>query len=142
MSDEDGRDCARRQPGDVWFLAGTFGTEAKRRCTVPAGVPLAFPLVNSYAVDKSGCAGFMVDAAGSATLDGKELAARRIDAAPIVVTGLEGNAVTGEAGSVLAQGCGIWVQVPAPAEGRHVLEINGRSGEFGVGVVYELTVAG
>lgn len=46
VADEDGSDCERNQPSDVWFLAGTFGTHAKRTCSVPEGVPVAFPLVN------------------------------------------------------------------------------------------------
>jgi hypothetical protein len=35
------------QSGSVWFLAGTFGTEAERDLTVPAGKALFFPLFNS-----------------------------------------------------------------------------------------------
>ncbi|MDH4108392.1 MAG: hypothetical protein OEW35_08755 [Gammaproteobacteria bacterium] len=48
MFDADGTYCAERQLGDVWFLAGSFGTDpVERSCTVPAGTSLFFPLINS-----------------------------------------------------------------------------------------------
>jgi hypothetical protein len=35
--DRSGADCARNQPDDLWFLAGTFGVAVRRTCSVPAG---------------------------------------------------------------------------------------------------------
>ena len=46
LLDETGADCAVGQSGEVWFLGGTFGGAAERRCTVPAGQAVFFPLVN------------------------------------------------------------------------------------------------
>ncbi len=47
VADETGEFCASRQSGEVWFLAGTFGTRrAERRCKVPQGKILFFPLIN------------------------------------------------------------------------------------------------
>ena len=47
LADPDGRFCAEGQTGPVWFLAGSFGTaRTVRRCHVPAGKTLFFPLVN------------------------------------------------------------------------------------------------
>lgn len=43
VADEDGSDCERNQPSDVWFLAGTFGTQAKRTCSRPRRSPSRFP---------------------------------------------------------------------------------------------------
>jgi hypothetical protein len=40
-------DCGARQTGDVWFLAGTFGTKAERTCTVKKGKALFFPILNA-----------------------------------------------------------------------------------------------
>lgn len=77
VGDEDGSACGRNQPEDVWFLAGTFGTQAERNCAVPEGVPLAFPLVNMFGTPAD-CADFMSTAEGSAVLDGEE-----VDADPI-----------------------------------------------------------
>lgn len=39
--------CDEDQDGGVWFLAGTFGGDAERTCTVPAGKMLFFPVVNN-----------------------------------------------------------------------------------------------
>jgi len=50
VADRTGEKCTARQDGDVWFLAGTYGTKRTvRTCTVPAGKHLFFPLIN-YAV--------------------------------------------------------------------------------------------
>lgn len=47
ISDRTGELCASRQSGDVWFLAGTYGTRrTERTCTVPYGKVLFFPLIN------------------------------------------------------------------------------------------------
>lgn len=46
--DTTGEFCQERQVGDVWFLAGSFGTDpVVRECTVPYGVSLFFPLINT-----------------------------------------------------------------------------------------------
>lgn len=45
--DLTGENCAQRQVDNVWFLAGTFGTNpVTRKCTVPEGKALFFPLIN------------------------------------------------------------------------------------------------
>ena len=47
VADRTGERCAARQSGQVWFLAGTYGTRRTiRTCTVPAGRHLFFPLIN------------------------------------------------------------------------------------------------
>lgn len=46
--DEDGRNCALRQHGKIWFLAGNFGgPPITRYCRIPAGKTLFFPLFNA-----------------------------------------------------------------------------------------------
>ncbi len=48
ISDQTGANCAQRQVGDTWFLAGSFGTDpVVRDCVLPKGKALFFPLVNS-----------------------------------------------------------------------------------------------
>ena len=139
VADEDGSACGRNQPEDVWFLAGTFGTQVERACTVPEGVPLAFPLVNMFGTPED-CAEFMGTAEGSAVLDGEEVEADAHQAEAIEIRGGAGNPVTGTEGSFTAHGCGLWVQLPAPEAGEHTLKIRGRSGGFSAGVDYTLTV--
>ena len=47
IADRTGQMCASRQSGDVWFLAGTYGTaRVVRTCHVPQGKFLFFPLIN------------------------------------------------------------------------------------------------
>ncbi|MFD6417225.1 hypothetical protein [Streptomyces sp. NPDC060194] len=47
VRDETGEHAGWRQPADVWFLAGTYGGRVERRCTIPAGRPLFFPVLNT-----------------------------------------------------------------------------------------------
>ena len=44
--DPDGTYCDVGQSGSVWFLAGTFGAEAQRSCTTPAGKGIFFPILD------------------------------------------------------------------------------------------------
>lgn len=59
LLDTTGANCAKRQSGHVWFLAGTFGSGVvSRSCTIPAGQMLFFPVGNGF------CAGDGLDFAG------------------------------------------------------------------------------
>ncbi|MFC9427245.1 signal protein [Streptomyces sp. NPDC056987] len=139
VADQNGSACERNQPEDVWFLAGTFGTRAKRTCGIPAGMPIAFPLLNRVG-EPADCAGFMRTAEGSAVLDGRKLASDIYEGEPIEVRSVAGNPVTGTDGRFTTIGCGLWVQLPPLEPGRHTLTIRGRSGDFSTGVDYTLTV--
>ncbi|MEW2065885.1 signal protein [Streptomyces sp. NPDC007346] len=141
VADDDGSVCHRNQPEDVWFLAGTFGGEAKRGCTVPAGRPIVVPLVNTFG-DRPNCVAFMSDVEGTALLDGTPVEPETYAGDPITVRARAGNAVTGEAERFTTTGCGLWVRLPAPGPGQHILKISGRSGGFSVGVEYRLTIEG
>lgn len=68
VADKTGSQCAARQEGKVWMLAGTFGTaRATRTCTVPAGRTLFFPLANyivfAPAGSRAGCRELIAEAA-------------------------------------------------------------------------------
>jgi len=140
VEDATGEFCAVDQPSDVWFLAGTFGGSATRRCDVPAGRTLVAPIVNQRGYEED-CAAFMATASGTLTLDGKEVTPKRWRATPITITGVPGNPASDE-GSVSAYGCGLWAVIPPPAPGTHKVAIRGGSGDFRTSVDYELTVAG
>jgi hypothetical protein len=45
ITDNTGENCAKMQEGPVWFLAGTFGTSAKRKCTIPSTKAIFFPII-------------------------------------------------------------------------------------------------
>lgn len=47
VTDLTGEHCAQGQSGSVWFLAGSFGVEATRNCTIPGSKALFFPVLNS-----------------------------------------------------------------------------------------------
>src|SRR6266496_2548805 len=53
--DDTGQNSAHNQKGSVWFLAGTTGGHAHRKCIIPAGMGILFPIVEkecSFAEDK------------------------------------------------------------------------------------------
>lgn len=67
VADADGRLCASGQRGPVWFLAGTYDTRRTvRRCRIPAGKTLFFPLVNTITFppddEREACASLMLRA--------------------------------------------------------------------------------
>lgn len=68
--DTTGANCALGQYDDVWFLAGAFGGTVVRSCTVPAGKPIFFPIINNIAFKPSG---------SETLLDLRQLAAGFID---------------------------------------------------------------
>ncbi|HJU35459.1 MAG TPA: hypothetical protein VJ695_10085 [Nitrososphaera sp.] len=43
--DMTGKHCCQNQSGPIWFLAGTFGGSATRKCTVPSGKAIMFPIL-------------------------------------------------------------------------------------------------
>ncbi|MER6200487.1 signal protein [Streptomyces sp. NPDC001586] len=139
VKDPDGTFCAENQPGDVWFLAGSFGEKRQRTCSVPAGRPVAFPLVNLVA-DATDCASWMKGAKGAAVLDGRPLTVERYEGSEIRLKGVEGNPVTTGAGSFGGLACGLWVQIDPLSPGPHTLRIEGSSGSFELSVGYELQV--
>ncbi|MET8626712.1 hypothetical protein ABZW30_23635 [Kitasatospora sp. NPDC004669] len=140
VSDQDGHLCAQGQKGGIWFLAGTFGETVTRSCTVPAGVPIAFPLVNRVG-EAADCDAFMASAKGSAVLDGQALEPERYEATPVQVTGVDGNPLTQHGGRFGTRACGLWEQVEPLAPGSHTLSIRGSSGSFAVSVDYTLQVS-
>ncbi|KQV87997.1 MULTISPECIES: hypothetical protein [unclassified Roseateles] len=67
VADTDGSLCASGQSGPVWFLAGTYGTKRTvRRCSIPVGKTLFFPLINFIAFppddEREACASLMLRA--------------------------------------------------------------------------------
>ncbi|MFE2529608.1 signal protein [Streptomyces sp. NPDC059382] len=140
VSDQDGHLCAKGQSGGIWFLAGSFGGAVNRTCTVPAGVPVAFPLVNQFG-EAGDCKEFMASARGSAVLDGRALESQRYDATAVQISAVDGNPLTEGGGRLRTQACGLWVQLDPPAPGSHTLSIRGSSGSFAVSADYKLQVA-
>ncbi|MEV4098196.1 signal protein [Streptosporangium saharense] len=126
VRDTSGRFCARDQPRDVWFLAGTFGGTARRTCAVPQERPIVFPLVNLVAPVVQ-CRAFMTAAKGGAVLDGQ----------PVTSEHLEDDVVVNRRRS---HACGLWVRLHPLSPGTHTLTLQGSSGDFHTNVTYTLVV--
>jgi hypothetical protein len=45
--DDTGKNCAQKQEGPIWFLAGTYGHPVNRKCDIPAGKAILLPILNS-----------------------------------------------------------------------------------------------
>lgn len=140
VADTDGHACSVHQPGDVWFLAGTFGGRASRSCDVPAGREIFFPVVNALCAPNGGCDSWFSDATTSATFDHTAVAIVRITSHGIIQTA-SGNQATHTSGPVDALVSGAWVRLPAPPPGQHVISFRGTTpGGFSVAVTYQLKV--
>jgi hypothetical protein len=47
LTDSTGKNCAQKQSGSVWFLAGTTGGKAERTCVIPSGSAILAPIMNA-----------------------------------------------------------------------------------------------
>lgn len=53
LADEEGDFCGYGQKGRVWFLSGSYSTQkVTRRCTIPAGKYIFFPVINMMMWDE------------------------------------------------------------------------------------------
>ncbi|WP_436777978.1 signal protein [Yinghuangia sp. YIM S09857] len=140
VADMTGQQCAQGQPDDVWFVAGTFGGDAKRTCTVPAGRTLAGPLLNFTADTAEQCEEHIAASDGEVVLDGSPVDVKKVGPEAITFAGVAGNPVTKNADEVSTQGCGLWFTLAPLAPGAHKLAISGVSNDFKLSVEYTLNV--
>ena len=156
--DPTGANCDRGQKDnedDVWFLAGTFGGDVTRTCTIPAGKPIFFPLINSVAFKPTG---------GETLLDLRRMNAAFINTVSVLTCTIDGVAlkdlfnfrfrspsfsVNPPLGALLQPSAtdpmvsdGYWLLLsPLPAGG-HLIEIHAETtGGFSLEVTYNLTIA-
>lgn len=147
VSDPTGERCANGQQGDVWFLAGGYGSsKIRRKCVVPAGKSLFFPLINMvYWPNPDSAETFTCGRA-------KELAALNNDTAIDLFAEIDGNAVEHlKQYRLTSRQCfdvfsrvpaaqkaykaypsatdGYWLQLRPLAPGRHLLKFGGRYNE-------------
>lgn len=54
IADPTGELCDVSQTDGVWFLAGSFGGDVERTCTIPADQSLFFPLINLWGISPGG----------------------------------------------------------------------------------------
>jgi len=151
IADGTGALCRSKQSGDVWFLAGTYGTRRTiRECTVPAGKYLFFPLVNYVVMSAAStpCAD-LVSQAASIT-DSPAALVLEVDGVRVANLSMHRQATQGcfPMGSLSREGAtqaqaaanGYWVMLRPPAKGRHTIEFGGALPSILQAVTYTLVV--
>jgi hypothetical protein len=143
IRDLNGAYCGVGQRGEVWFLAGGFGTsKIRRRCAVPAGKALFFPIINMVYFPRQGSTTYTCAQA-------RQDAALNNDTALDLFAEIDGVAVQNHKDYRVTPGkCfnlygrlppierpyeafpsatdGYWLLVAPLAKGRHVLKFGGR----------------
>ncbi|MER5274733.1 hypothetical protein ABT025_03120 [Streptomyces sp. NPDC002809] len=129
VRDETGEHAAWRQPSDLWFLAGTYGGRVVRRCAIPSGKPLFFPVLNMQHDRSHSKVPKSLDVVeASAFLNGLPLPLQEFSA-PF------------RTGLIRRFAWGVWGGIGPLAPGQYVLEIKGRSTNgFWVDTSYHLDV--
>lgn len=162
--DKTGEHCGVGQNGSVWFLAGTTGGKNERACTIPSGVSILIPILNSECstaefpdlrteAELHECAKQFQDQTQQLefVLDGTPFELSEI---PRVVTQLfnvtfpDDNIFGAPAGTTGAVSDGNWVFLRALPEGQHEIVAMGVSldatttatNTFVTDVTYRLTV--
>jgi hypothetical protein len=90
--DDTGQNCMIGQRGNIWFLAGTENGTATRKCSVPEGVSLFFPVINTFSVDSPGACGQPIDQPLSA-VEHQNFVTGEVDKAINLVAELDGKPI-------------------------------------------------
>jgi hypothetical protein len=151
------------QDGPVWFLAGNIGGKSVRKCVVPAGKPIFFPVINGIEnapPDKADEKKLRAEAKAAidratdleATLDGKPITGPgrfRVASGAFTVTGPEKAAEApfdDIVGKQKAISDGYWLMLRPLSVGKHTLHFKGKlkpapgKEPFDLDVTYEVTV--
>jgi hypothetical protein len=165
LNDDTGQNCAQKQEGPVWFLAGTPGGSFERTCTIPAGKAILFPILNgecTYAdsptakteSDLRSCS-IAADTGVTnleATIDGMKLQGvdkYRLTSLPFNVTLVNNNILGVQAGPTKGVSDGWWVFMNPLSPGKHEIHFSGQlvnpsitatNPRFVTEVTYHLTV--
>ena len=148
VADRTGQYCASRQSGEVWFLAGTYGSRrTQRSCRIPSGKYLFFPIVNYISSRPEGnatsCAALMKRAASltdapsalALEVDGQRFDASRI---PRLAGQSCFSLVPGTPADAASNG--YFVMLPPLSKGRHLIEFVGMLPSLAQAVSYTLDV--
>jgi hypothetical protein len=168
ISDKTGKDCTQEQSGPVFYLAGTAGGSVTRKCTVPAGKGLFFPILNSLwgaavgdcvptnpdvvcniAALRKLAADSMDSVTLKAVIDGQpveDLLQQRVQSPVLTITYPADNGAGVPAGSYAPNvSDGYWLLLPPLPAGKHTIYFKGvfTDGPFQgtvIEVTYKLTV--
>jgi hypothetical protein len=159
--DTTGANCGQGQVDDVWFLAANFGGTSVRSCTIPAGKPIFFPVINSATFKPFGFETLLdlrrqnadfIDAVSelSCTIDGSavpNLAKFRVRSPSFtVIAPPKGLVAPGQLSlpantdSIVSDG--YWLLLSPLALGQHEIKFHASTtGGFQLDVTYTLTIA-
>ena len=157
-SDSTGQFCSESQNySDVWFLAGTLGNSIIRRCTIPYGKAILFPIINyecSFADAPSirseeeleaRCRQEM-DQIGDiyASVDGKKIEVRdyRVKSKCFNIRIPPNNCLGATGGETKIASDGYWLFIEPLATGNHVIRSFGSclAGKIQIGCTYRMTI--
>jgi hypothetical protein len=162
LSDRTGKYCGRNQiDPDVWFLAGTFGGNVKRTCTIPKSRAILFPIVNCLEFMKGKRRRFKSDGELvtyvkkicddikeiAVTVDGlqsSDLRKNRIFTPAFDLILSESNTDCMKPGANRGAGDGYWVLLKPLSSGKHRISFSGIDPAYGpdfkTSATYDLTV--
>ncbi|MBV9176460.1 MAG: hypothetical protein JO297_05430 [Nitrososphaeraceae archaeon] len=155
--DTSGENCAQNQHGPVWFLAGTFGGSATRKCNIPLGKAILFPIIEkecSFAEDNdlkietdliSRTTKFMNSVTHlELSIDGitlQNLNKYRVQT-PVFDLMFPRNNVYGVKEGKTRSTCnGFWIFLGPPTVGDHKIYFRGADRDFNTEVTYYLVVS-
>jgi hypothetical protein len=152
--DRTGKNCGIAQRGDVWFLAGSTGATVTRSCSVPAGVSLFVPLVNTFCFpDASFSDSFCVTDSDNfiesflggtlaLTVDGTSVTPTDVRDETDFNFAVGANGVFGAKPGIYRATIarGFWAEVAPLSPGPHVVHIQAAGTLFALDVTYDLNV--
>jgi hypothetical protein len=155
-------DCAKFQGDQVWFLTGTLGGAAERRCNVSAGKDIFFPIVSEWCskaeFDKAGkdlvkfCRFIIEDWVtekevifdGKHMLRGRQLNKYLVQSKPFKFKLKQDNIFGLKAGNTECVSCGYWLMIRKEAlSGKRDYTLHFSAKEpshFETNVTYTLTI--
>lgn len=141
IADTTGMYADVEQPEDVWFLAGCFGGEVMRRCTIPANKKLFFPVFNFWMTENYE-APDLSKSYGYLNIDGEEIELDSIHTTrKTVIKGVWDNPVTGTIFGLPMFICGFWKLVEPLSIGQHEIYFRGGDGQgFHLEVAYHISI--
>jgi hypothetical protein len=158
LIDKTGKNCAEGQDGPVWFLAGTTGEtrSANRRCHVPSGKAILFPvLVSQFSFSEVPFIKTSEELISytakdithwsllEASIDGLRVCninKYRIQFGPFDLFLPQNNIWNIRAGTTQAVSDGFWAFLKPLNDGKHTLYFHGIEPHFETEVTYHITV--
>jgi hypothetical protein len=160
--DNTGENCGIHQSGPVWFLAGTIGGIAKRKCSIPLGRAILLPILNhggtladrreremhiesetellSFAVREMDVISNLEVSIDGVKLNG--LQRHRVQSPIFDVVLPKNNLFEGTPGPTRGVSDGYWLFLKPLSRGKHNVKSSGSclSGTINIGVNYDITV--